>query len=203
VFDSVFKGGFTEGLKQSAEFPEDDPEAFDTFIQWLYDDKLDEIEIDKENPWTEPLLGRIKLYLFAEKYSIDVLADYVIDTILLATEQWREWDFTQPTLEVIQLVYENTLPYSALRKYLAQCSAICYACCKWGPSDKEIDNYIMSGNSDNMRGICNEYLRDMEDQPQDHPNRTPICDYHRHYEELNCSTRSREEFELGDEDDDE
>jgi hypothetical protein len=73
VFDTMFKSGFMEGLKKSADFPEDDSETFDTFIQWLYHDELDEIEIDKEHPWSEPLLGRMKLFIFAEKYCIDLL----------------------------------------------------------------------------------------------------------------------------------
>jgi len=82
----MFNSGFVEGLKKSADLPEDDTETFETFSQWLYNDELDEIKIDKERPWNEPLLGRIKLILFAEKYCIDFLADYAIDTILLASE---------------------------------------------------------------------------------------------------------------------
>jgi hypothetical protein len=119
----------------------------------LYDDGLYDIEIDRESPWSESLLGRMKLVLFAEKYCIDVLADYAMNTILLATQEWGERDFTQPSLKVIQLVYDNTLPNSGLRLYLAKCSAICYACCKWGLSEKEIHNYIMSGNAGNMREL--------------------------------------------------
>lgn len=198
VFDTMFKSGFMEGLKKSADLPADDPETFRTFIQWLYDDELDEIEIDKERPWREPLLGRMKLVLFAEKYCIDVLADYAIDTILLATEDWGERDFTQPTLEVIQLIYDNTLSCSGLRLYLAKCSAICYACCKWGPSDREIHLYIMRGNASNMHELLSEFMTDMSDQLADHPNRAPICAYHRHEGEKNCFTRSREEALLED-----
>lgn len=200
VFDTMFKSGFIEGLNKSADLPEDDPETFETFIQWLYDDELDEIEIDRERMWSEPLLGRMKLVLFAEKYCIDILADYAMDTILLATEEWGERDFTQPTLEVIQLVYDNTLPSSGLRQYLASCSAICYGCCKWGPSDREIHDYIMGGKASNMRELLSEYLSDMVDRWADHPNNAPICAYHRHKGEMNCFTRSREEASLGDED---
>ena len=87
MFDTMFKSGFMEGLKKSTDLPEDDPETFETFIQWLYDDELDDIEIDRESQWSEPLLGRMKLVLFAEKYCIDVLADYAMDTILLATRR--------------------------------------------------------------------------------------------------------------------
>lgn len=198
VFNTMFKSGFMEGLKKSADFPEDDSETFDTFIQWLYDDELDEIKIDKERPWSEPLLGRMKLFIFAEKHCIDVLADYAIDTILLASEDWGERDFTQPTLEVVQLVYENTLPGSGLRLYLAMCSAICYQCCKWGPSEREIQHYITGGNASNMRELLSEFMTDMSDQWIDHPNRAPICAYHRHEGEKNCFTRSREEALLED-----
>lgn len=110
VYDTMFKSGFMEGLKKSTDLPEDEPETFETFIQWLYDDGLDDIEIDRESQWSEPLLGRMKLVLFASKYWIDVLADYAMATILLATQEWEERDFTQPSLKVIELVHDNTYP---------------------------------------------------------------------------------------------
>jgi hypothetical protein len=179
VFDTMFKSAFMEGLRKLVDLPEDEPETFETFIQLLYDDGLDDIEIDGESPWSEPLLGRMKLVLSAEKYCIDILADYAMDTILLATQEWGERDFTQPSLKVIQLVYDNTLPNSGLRQYLAKCSAIYYACCKWGPSEKEIHNYIMSGNAGNMRELLSEYVTDMYDRSPNHPD-APICTYPRH-----------------------
>jgi hypothetical protein len=50
VFDTMFKSGFMEGLKKSADLPEDEPETSETSIQWLYNDGLDDTEIDRESP---------------------------------------------------------------------------------------------------------------------------------------------------------
>lgn len=45
VFDKMFNGGFTEAASKSAELPEDDPDAFDSFLIWLYHDRLTEVDL--------------------------------------------------------------------------------------------------------------------------------------------------------------
>jgi hypothetical protein len=117
----------------------------------------------------------MKLVLFAEKYCIDVLADYAMDITLLATQEWEERDFTQPSLKVIQLFHDNTLPNSGLRLYLAKCPAICYVCCKWSLPEKEKHNYIMSGNTGNIHELLSEYMTDMFDHLQTTRTMRHIC----------------------------
>lgn len=185
--------------EKSIELEEEDVETFETFLQWLYDDEIDEIEIDKENQWGEPLLGRMKLFLFAEQFNIEVLADYAMDTIVFATQEWLERDFTQPPLEIIHLVYENTGPGSGLRFYLAKCSAICNEHGKSGPLDEEIDDYMKDGNAPGMYDLIDEYTADAEEHLPQHPALFDICAYHCHERELNCFTRSRKEAEIGEE----
>jgi hypothetical protein len=39
-FDKMFKGNFKEALEDSAEFSDDDPEAWTFLIDWCYEGKL-------------------------------------------------------------------------------------------------------------------------------------------------------------------
>jgi hypothetical protein len=69
----MFRTGFQEALNKSAELPEDDPQAFDCFLRWLYAGTLPLIDMAKSFPTSGPLWDRIKLYYFKEKYCIDIL----------------------------------------------------------------------------------------------------------------------------------
>ncbi|CAG8956827.1 hypothetical protein HYFRA_00011216 [Hymenoscyphus fraxineus] len=40
VFDKMFNGGFLEASESKAHFPEDNPESFAAFIQWVYTDEI-------------------------------------------------------------------------------------------------------------------------------------------------------------------
>jgi hypothetical protein len=277
VFRAMFGNsfGFQEAVNKSADLPEDDPETFEWFIKWLYEDYLepiklesleimtqeedevgteeddieeDELEtsedealdedrdrwlydetlevfnIDKEHPWTGPMLDRIKLFIFAEKYCIEVLANYAIDTIIEAFNRTANfvnedgYPSTMPTLEVIRLAYENTLPGSGLRLYLAE--MVNYWIRRGEPYPLDQETEIEDAPLPNLNARVEFWMKlvlsvpsgPMKDDDLDWaeiakdvcnngfhrstglstPNGARVCYYHRHVGEEDCFTRSRE-----------
>jgi hypothetical protein len=83
-FDKMFNGGFKETEDQAAKLPEDDPVAFDLFLEWIYRGFFQEFGFDKSDMTTTRghWIDRIKLYSFAQKISLSDLTDYSITTIL-------------------------------------------------------------------------------------------------------------------------
>jgi hypothetical protein len=85
-FDKMFKGNFKEALEDSAEFPDDDPNAWTFLIDWCYEGKLPSIspppldaKFDEEE--TAACWTRLKLCCRAEKYGMILLQNLAMDSI--------------------------------------------------------------------------------------------------------------------------
>lgn len=111
-FQSMFLSGFKEGKEKSATLPEDDPEVFDLFLQWIYGQKhLPPAKASANQEGTDFSI-RIKLYGFAEKYCITELSNYLVSNLMSVCAHYRE----SPYAEEIAAAYHHTnSPSSPLR----------------------------------------------------------------------------------------
>jgi hypothetical protein len=172
VFKSMFNTGFLEADKKSAELPDDEPEVFDAFYQWLYRDTLDEMNSKDSKRSSGPIWERIKLVCFAEKYCIDKLSNYGMDTLIECYKKEK----CMPSSEAIDLAYSNTSEGSGLRLYMARSFARRIY-------DKEsiAEEHMIELAS--MGDLCYDVFSVMlhrpHPTPQD-PNTAARCDYHRH-----------------------
>lgn len=185
LFSSMFKSGFKESLNKSADLPEDDPPTFDRFVQWVYVRTLPEIGLATSSTISGPVWDQIKLYCFAEKYCIDILADTIIDSIRVASKSRNSC----PSVQGMIMAYENTSEGSRLRLYMVR--SLAYE--------------ILSERSENLDKSQLSSLASVTDFSRDilmllfepknlvpkHPNEFPACDYHRHGKNNICNRHLR------------
>lgn len=93
---------------QSFGLPEDDDNAFKTFVGWLYSSSL-------PVPREESDLGVLfELYLMAEKFQIpNLIAD-----VLQVVREWYKFSDSYPGLRRVQYIYANTENGSPMRHML-------------------------------------------------------------------------------------
>jgi len=122
-FLGAFCRGFKEGVENTMDLPEDHPEAFELFIDWVYKAKLPAWE-DMEKllvsyaqvvAYHEHLQ---KFYIFAEKTCIPILPNKIMDLLLLVNMTLRAMDKTLPDtyLRALAAAYDKTTEGSPLRK---------------------------------------------------------------------------------------
>ncbi|KAH7384761.1 hypothetical protein BKA64DRAFT_726276 [Cadophora sp. MPI-SDFR-AT-0126] len=77
-FDKMFNGPFSEGTTQTASLPEEEILTLKLFLGWLYKDR-----VLVPPPWTKCGMNEVeqlcRLFAFAEKYNITLLADQTMD----------------------------------------------------------------------------------------------------------------------------
>ncbi|KAF7929325.1 uncharacterized protein EAE98_005244 [Botrytis deweyae] len=103
-------GGFQESHSSCMDMPEDDPEAFELFLHWLYRG-----EVRRATKLTD-IDQFLKLYVFSEKLCLNEVANKTMDAI-----QEMNYDlYTLPkcSLEQLDGVWRNTSSTSPLRKWL-------------------------------------------------------------------------------------
>jgi hypothetical protein len=74
-FSKAFTGGFQEAQENSMHLPEDDPNAFSLFIDWIYRSKIP-ARYSKKHKAT-----LYNLYIFAEKVCLEDLGNAAMDEI--------------------------------------------------------------------------------------------------------------------------
>lgn len=129
-FHAAFRGGFREASEKEMELPEESPESFGLFINWLYSHTINNIfdppDFCRRDPLSEEKEGGIgtkaflefekrilKLWIFSEKFLLQPFFEYIQDDIV--TLNYRAFEF-QP--ESIAFVWENTSEDSPIRKFL-------------------------------------------------------------------------------------
>ncbi|KAI4684646.1 uncharacterized protein J4E88_004087 [Alternaria novae-zelandiae] len=111
-FKAALKDDWKEGTFKTVELKDENPEVFQAFFRWLYTGKLYfALDASGKIPLSEQLICEI--YVFGDARGSTDLCNTAIDLLLQKTHQ--EW---KVPLNQIAYVYENTLPGSALRKYL-------------------------------------------------------------------------------------
>lgn len=109
----MFNGGFKEATDSTAHFPEDDIDAWELLVQWLYQGRLTPLILSPNRDKSEisALEKRVKLYCLAETYGITPLMDSTIDTLA----QIYKVRMRTPDLSTFRYAYAHTLDKSPLR----------------------------------------------------------------------------------------
>jgi hypothetical protein len=123
--------------------PEDDPTTFDWIINWLYRDQLPKCPGEGMEVGSVIKLEKslIDIFLFAEKYCIEVLGNRVMDIL----QDFHLGKRTIPYLEHIKYVYSNTCEQSKLRLYLAATTCYCFTFPKEGIQIESCRSYSKLG----------------------------------------------------------
>ena len=130
-FPKMFKGYFKEAVESSAEFPDDDPDAWKFLVEWCYEGRLSSITrshllgqtkcLTKEE--TTTCWTRLNLCCLAEKYDMVLLQNLAMDSII---SYFRASSRPGPKLKWAVLkkwilrVYENTPESSKIRKFMSR-----------------------------------------------------------------------------------
>jgi hypothetical protein len=114
----MFTGPFKEAADNSAHFPEDDIDAWELLVQWLYQGRLTPLILSPSRDKTEiaALEKRVKLYCLAETYGITPLMDSTIDTLA----QIYKVRTRTPDLSTFRYAYAHTLEQSPLRALMSR-----------------------------------------------------------------------------------
>ncbi|WEW60202.1 hypothetical protein PRK78_005687 [Emydomyces testavorans] len=113
-----FNGALTHDFKEAAEnaisLPEDNPDTFERFLQWLYSGSFSLSGIATDEEVDERYLQLSELYVLADKLEVPHLKNDVIDELFVM----KRHPDKPPQAEVISYVYENTGEKSPLRKLM-------------------------------------------------------------------------------------
>ena len=122
---SVFKAGFTTGHfeesnRRSMDLIDDDVDAVDRLVQWLYTKTYTISPFDCEEHANERFHQLARLNTFADKYQIHALSQNVISRMGEPhIERWRIPPFP-PRMSVVAYVYDNTSERSDFRKMMVE-----------------------------------------------------------------------------------
>ncbi|KAI9047781.1 hypothetical protein LZ554_008491 [Drepanopeziza brunnea f. sp. 'monogermtubi'] len=124
-FDRMFNGKFLESVTSAAEFPDDDPTAWELLVQWCYTGKLPALTRQASDAVfsaevTKFCSVRLKLCCLADKYGMVLLHNLAMDSInaflrhagpgmKLEWKVFKSW---------CRYVYENSTEHSPLRKFI-------------------------------------------------------------------------------------
>jgi hypothetical protein len=114
----MLNGNFKEASDNIAHFPEDDIDAWELLVQWLYQGRLTPLILSPNRDKSEiaALEMRVKLYCLAETYGITLLMDSTIDTLA----QIYKVRTRTPELSTFRYAYAHTLEQSPLRALMSR-----------------------------------------------------------------------------------
>lgn len=116
-FQKVFSNGFSGSRSGRLELPEDDPQAFETFLRWVYSGsggtRRDAFKFLSGMQGAE-LLG---LYVIAVKYLVTSFHDTIISSIFYGGMRQR-WDCLGFTKESLDHFAANTQPDCSMRRLI-------------------------------------------------------------------------------------
>jgi hypothetical protein len=77
-FQHMFNGNFEDAKPNVAHFPEDDPEAFDLILRWIYWNNIELIPSVSSFLPKSPFWKSITFYILAEKLCLPKLQDHIM-----------------------------------------------------------------------------------------------------------------------------
>ena len=180
-FERMFSSGFKEVIDSTIRMPEDDPDVFDMFVQWVYERRLDTADMTKHTPKSGPLGLRFKLYCFAEEICLNDLMDYTISSFMSNYTKHVK----SASVHVMSLAYEGTSKGSKLRLFIAH--ELVYILRTLGNSsfwpDKDL-GWVMTKNEDlavDVVSLLRSSSKDLEN-----PARFSKYQYHVHANNHEC-----------------
>jgi hypothetical protein len=190
-FKKAFRGGFKEAAEGVMHLLEEDPDVFEIFVEWLYQECLPSF-----HTLEDPKLY-YRLYMFAEKTVQEELANATADT--LRVSEFNDGSTAKPVLDIIEEVYEKTIDGSPLRELCA--ASLAYQLHNdvgfhWGESllalrtdSAALDRIwqLCSKSKDIFRDFLDcmvEYMGGSARQP---PSGWGVCRFHQHTTTDNCA----------------
>lgn len=124
-FKSAFNSGFKETLDDQLTLPEDDPQAFELFVRWLYTRAMSPPSTNAATtttmtlPFTTshpPIQTWLRLYVLASKLLVAELENICVNAA------WRYYNVgtRRPDIRDVQYIYENTPEGSGMRRLLQE-----------------------------------------------------------------------------------
>ncbi|KAF7886977.1 uncharacterized protein EAF02_003624 [Botrytis sinoallii] len=193
-FEKMFNGNFEEGTTNSATLPEDDPEAFNILISWIYSDQVFPVGL-RECTHETWCVG--KLYLLADKLCLPDLMDRILDelTFSMDKDNWMP-NITMNTPLSVPLSVQNLYkccPRENCGMFRLLVSLMCHLLCEtynahcletW-PTE-EIDSFLTC--HDDLRHEVFKMMRtEREHTTFSEQLFKPGCRVHEHGEDQPCS----------------
>jgi hypothetical protein len=189
-FSKAFTGGFQESQGDSMHLPDDDPNAFALFIDWIYRSKIPTMKPEDQATAYRVAITLYNLYIFAGKLCLDDLANATMDEIQkLVDSYWYPFGLDQHSA-LISKVYTETPSDSPLRKFCSHIMAFDLCTEKKSPKDEllPIDNTglekawnVCKDHVDLFRDFWSHMLT-IECEPLDpfYTEVYPRCYFHKH-----------------------
>lgn len=117
-FKAALSGTFKEAGEGKVVLPEDDPEVFEQFLQWIYTKAYNLpplANISSENLCKQSW-QYVRLYVFAEKTQVQLLKDHILRHLFKFHQ--RHSKVRSLTYDCVEFAYGHTPPESNLRKLL-------------------------------------------------------------------------------------
>ncbi|KAF7956636.1 hypothetical protein EAE96_003970 [Botrytis aclada] len=194
-FEKMFNGKFIEGATNSATLPEEDPDAFNTIVFWIYSDQLLSLKhgTNDNGKWH---IG--ELYLLADKFCLHNLMDRILDEFthhmkkgkLIPSIHWNKLDFMEG-------LYHYS-PRKTCGMFRLVVSFLCYLLCrtsgakdlKYWPTENSV--MFLSRHDD----VRHEVVKMIRVQPEkirsENLVSAPGCRFHEHEEGKPCPQRLRQ-----------
>lgn len=126
-FEAAFNGEFREQAG-SMDLVEDDVHAFEHFVRWLYERKVDiRLEGEMDLLWVR-LRELYEVYLLADKYHVSLLKNDIMEILFDVVKADRDKSRNNglhcpliPSMSETEYIYSNTVQGSPLRKFVAAC----------------------------------------------------------------------------------
>ena len=177
----MFDNGFLESTRLAEYLPEDDPNAFEVFIGWLYRGTVN------TTPSPERFISVLltKLFFFAEKYGIVPLMDNAMD-LIVDNQRGRSVSFLPSHYK---WVYEKTRQASKIRLYVAHTCAYLILTTNTdstsGLWSNENLQKVLSSTFDLLHDVL-ALMRQKNGIEVPHPRDMPPCTFHQHADNEKC-----------------
>ena len=172
---------------QIVHLPEQYPDTWDLFVNWLYRGSLKDICVENEDMAKDQAILYILLYTSAEKWAIPALQNKIMDKLHAWTTSIWYWFSDCWT----RLVYEATPRDSPLRCYLVDSvlaqSSLWEADYENGGRTAQLKSQLDFGNQEFVLE-CFEALMQLTPKAKLRaPDRKSACTYHKHKDRKKCS----------------
>lgn len=118
-FTAAVRKGWKEGLDCTIDLPDDQPQTFELYAQWLYGGKVLSRGVEKSKRHDEELGQLIDAFVFGEKVQDGNYRDAIIDAVIAYTntsdKDGQRW---YPASTIVDRAYRGTPAGSPLRKLL-------------------------------------------------------------------------------------
>jgi hypothetical protein len=111
-FRSAFEGFFVENSQQKLRLPEEHPEVFEAFCDWLYSGKIHDPTSYTNNEMPNDLFW-LRMYTMADRHNISTLQKLASDNIIRFDQP-----ASIPTAAFIDELFETLMPNKYLEHYV-------------------------------------------------------------------------------------